>query len=491
MAKEPKRKSVQYLDVTTRPWTYPSRVPASRLTSDQWRMTAAEPTNLAYQTHLMRALKLEYKFVAKKGEDPKSTKVKEITKYYEELFEKCYWDLTKVAWEKDSYDLPFGGALEIGWWPDNAFGGKFPAGHPAWFVHVDAGTMWVNLGNPKYPYAQIDPNNNQRSIAFERREMARIMYLPHTSLALRGYQKSPTEQNWQVIGALSRLYTFDLKSLSDTPIAGILDLLDFSEDDVVEWKKGFEEMLMGINPIKIPILYEHEKPAKFVPFGQVDVDVTEKWKHYAEKCGNPYGLTIGSLGLYEHDRTLAGARIQRITTQRTGVGGFAYDEKRAINRQLFPPGCPVMFDWDVPEVEDVLKREQARGTRIAYMGVAVDKGALDPEDMLEQMIEDGVFTIPVKPGAIEEGISGPPKSPPQQQKPPGGPKPKGEYPEYPPAMKAAHIVEETLLLKQDMGDDLEQTKAFKLMQDTLVDQLYGRSIKGDISDLFTKLREKE
>lgn len=484
MPKEPRQKSITFLE--TQPIRAPNRTP-SFLTADQWRYVSAEPTNNAFQVHLIRALKLAYKFVPKKGEDPKSNEVKEIIKYYEELFQKCAWDLAaKTIWEKDSYDLPFGGALEIGWWTDDAFGGKFPAGYPAWFVTVDSGTMWINQArgsNNRFPFCQIDPNDTQRVIPFKRREIARLGYLPHTSIRLHGYYKSPTEQNYTVIEALSRLYTYDLKSLSDTPIAGILDLADFSEDDVIEWAAGFKEMMMGIESIKIPLLYAHEKPARWVPFGNTERNTKEQWKHYAEKCGNPYGLTIGSLGLYEHDRTLAGARVQRITTQRTGVGGFAWDEKNAINRQLFPPGCPVMMDWDVPEVEDVLKRRQAEGVRIAYMGQMVQAQSLKPEDMLEQAIEDGIFTIPVQPGAVEEGITGAPKPPVQKEVPPKPPKPGGSYPEYPPAMKAAHVVENTLLLKQEVGDDLEQTKAFKDMQKVLMKLFTRRKYKGRISQL--------
>ena len=489
MPKAPKQKSVLYLD--GQPVRVASRVPSS-LSSDEWRLTAREPTNAAYQGHLIRALKLSYKFVPKRGEDPKSPKVKEIIEYYEELFAKNSWNLTKIAFEKDSYDLPFGGALEIGWWSDSAFGGKFPAGYPAWFVHVDAGTVRVNQAssNGQYPFCQIDPNDTQHIIPFRRRDIARLLYLPHTDIKLRGYQNSPTEQNWQIIQALSRLYTYDMKTLTDTPIAGILDLADFSEEDAIEWAKGFQEMMMGIESIKIPILYEHERPVRFVPFGNAERDTKDQWKHYAERCGNPYGLTIGSLGLYEHDRTLAGARIQRITTQRTGVGGFAWDEKNAINRQLFPLGCPVRFDWDVPEIEDVVKRRQAEGLRIAYMGQMVQVGALKAEDMLEQAIEDEIFTIPVKPGAIEEGITGLPKPPKQKEVPPKAPKPGGTYPEYPPAEKAAHVVENTLLLKQEVGDDLEQTKAFKDMQETLMDLFTGLASKGDVSKLVKEIYGK-
>lgn len=485
MAKEPKPKSILYLE--RQPARVSPRAP-SYLSATQWRYAAKEPTNLAYQTHLMRALKLEYKFIPKKGKDSKDPEVKKVIEYYDELFYTNNWSTVKTMWEKDSYDLPFGGALEIGWWPKTAFGGKFPAGYPAWFIHVDGGTMWISSDTSKYPFMQVNPNDNADKRPFKRNEIARLMYLPHPDLQHKGYQYSPTEQNYQVIEALSRLYTFDIKSMSDTPIAGILDLMDFKEEDALEWAIGFKEMMMGIDPIKIPILYEHEKQAKFVPFGQVTVDVAEKWKHYAEKAGNPYGLTIGSLGLYEHDRTLAGARVQRITTQRTGVGGFAWDERNSINRQLFPPGCPIMYEWDVPEIEDKLKLEQARGVRAAYMKAYVDAGALHPEDMLEQAVEDNVFTIKPRPGVIEPGIGKPVKPPKAEETSPKAPRTKKEYPEYPPAMKAMHVVEETLLLKQDVGDDLEQTKAFKNMQETLADAFQVISGKSKITALVKEAK---
>jgi len=57
-------------------------------------------------------------------------------------------------------------------------------------------------------------------------------------------------------------------------------------------------------------------------------------------------------------------------------------------------------------------------------------------------------------------------------------------------MKAAHVVEETLLLKQDVGDDLEQTRAYELMQEVLAGQLYGKEIKGFITNLFGSLEGK-
>ena len=135
MVKEPKQKAVLHID--SAPYRVLNRAP-SFLTSEQWRMAAAEPTNAAYQGHLTRALKLSYKFAPRRGEDPKSSKITQIVDYYNELFERSNWDVMKAAFEKDSYDLPFGGALEIGWWPDTAFGGKFPAGYPAWIVQTFA-----------------------------------------------------------------------------------------------------------------------------------------------------------------------------------------------------------------------------------------------------------------------------------------------------------------------------------------------------------------
>ncbi len=145
------------------------------------------------------------------------------------------------------------------------------------------------------------------------------------------------------------------------------------------------------------------------------------------------------------------------------MGAFAWAVEKAVNRQFFPPGCPIQMAWDVPEVEDLVKRRTAEGMRVAYLSEMVKSGMMERADALEQVLDDGILTIKPAPGVIEPGIRGLPAAP----------TPEKRYPEYPDAMTkseaarlAARVIEKSVLL--------EETEAYSDMQSTLREQLFSK-----------------
>lgn len=126
--------------------------------------------------------------------------------------------------------------------------------------------------------------------------------------------------------ALARLFEYDMKNLSNTPTAGVLDLADFSEEDVVEWAKGFNEMMSKIESIKIPVLYKHEKPSRFTPFGNTYHNPKEQWKHHRDNM-QLVGKD-GELWLYVSE---------------DGETGVLYDSVRNIESD--PKPLQVFFKW--------------------------------------------------------------------------------------------------------------------------------------------------
>lgn len=448
---EPKRKA---LALTVEPSFVPQRIPGGLLTASNWRFLSKECVNNAYQQYLLRALRNEVKFTARKGKED-DPRVKSLSQYYQDLFDQYAFDLVLVQWLQDSFDLPFGGALEVHW--------NNKTGLPDGFWHVDAGTLYVNAGSQAYPYVQIVPDKFSKPVAFKRREIARLIYNPHTDSQQYGYQRSPVEMNYPNIQACAKLLEYDHKLLSGTPVAcSILNLADWTEADAVEWLKGFSEMMLGgISPLKIPVLYENSGAAKLIPISK-EQDTEKLWRHYIEKSGTIYGLGIGDIQMYEHSRTLAGARITHLKSRRTGVGAFAWSVKKAVNRQFFPPGCPVELDWDVPEIEDLVKRRQAEGLRVAYLTNLSTAGCMQKEDVLEQVLDDGILTIKPAPGVIEPGIRGLPSAPTPEKK----------YPEYPEALQseaarlAARVVMKSILV--------DESPAFEKMEDHLKDQLLDK-----------------
>jgi hypothetical protein len=449
---EPRRKG---LALTIEPSFIPQRIPGGMLTAGNWRFLSREFVNTAYQQVLIRSLRNEVKFVPRRGreDDPR---VESLAAYYRELFDRYAFDLVLTQWLQDSLDLPFGGVLELHW--------NEKTGLPDAFWHIDAGTMYVNAGSRAYPYVQLADDQTMKPVAFKEKEIARLVYNLHTDSRQYGYQRSPVEMNYANITACGKLYEYDHKLLSGTPVAcSILNLADWTEADAVEWLKGFSEMMLGgISPLKIPVLYENTGAAELIPISK-EQDTEKLWKDYISKSGMVYGLGIGDLMYAEHQRTLAGARITLLRSRRTGVGAYAWSVKKAVNRQFFPLGCPIELDWDTHEVEDVVKRRQAEGLRIAYLGQMVQAGAMAAEDMLEQIIKDGdILTIKPEPGVIQPGIRGLPSAP----------KPERQYPEYPEALQseaarlAARVVMKSILV--------EESPAFEKMEDQLKDQLLNK-----------------
>lgn len=443
---EPKRKA---LALTVEPSFVPQRIPGGMLTAGNWRFLSREFVNTAYQQFLIRALRNDVKFTARKGQED-DPRVQDLTAYYQDLFDRFAFDLVLPQWLQDSFDLPFGGALEISW--DNK------TGLPNGFWHVDAGTLFINAGSQSYPYVQLMQDQISKPVAFKKGEIARLIYNLHTDSRQYGYQRSPVEMNYPNIQACAKLYEYDHKLVSGTPVvSAILNLGSWTEQDVVEWLRGFEELMTGgISPLKIPALYECEGDVDLIKLSEPQ-DSEKLWKDYIAKSGMVYGLGIGDLQYAEHQRTLAGARITHLKSRRTGVGAYAWSVKKAINRQFFPPGCPIELDWDVPEVEDLVKRRTAEGLRVAYLTEMVKSGMMQREDGLEQILDDGILTIKPAPGVIQPGIHGLPSAPTLEKR----------YPEYPDvtmtkseaARLAARLIEKSILL--------EETKAYGDMQENL------------------------
>jgi hypothetical protein len=68
-----------------------------------------------------------------------------------------------------------------------------------------------------------------------------------------------------------------------------------------EWITAFKSMILGnpIDALKIPVLYEHTKPAEFIPFGKPPSEImfdTTTLK-YAQILSAGYGLSLSDIGM--------------------------------------------------------------------------------------------------------------------------------------------------------------------------------------------------
>lgn len=378
-----KPKSIQkpsvYLTRTVFRFTDPTGFSA-----DQWRLIAREPINKMAQRFIVRELSsLPYQIVSDERNDPR---VDEYTERWSEIWEDgagfTVWLARTID---DACTLPFGAASECGWKGDDL----------VWVLHVDAATLLPTYER-KLPYVQVNPDDWTQRVYFNRRQLQRLRVNPRSDIRFKEYQISPTEDSFLPIEALSKIYLYYMQELTDTPPLGLLDVMDMTEGEATDWAASFREMLEGIDLIKIPMLYDHEKPAKWIPFGRTpqDLNVVEQFKRFAEMLLGEYGLSIGDLRLFEHESTKAGERVSQLVTERSGIGFWATLIADFINR-LLPPGLKFQFKQPRPERELVVASRQA--AQLAMLQAAAGgKAIITKEDALEQAVAWEIFDVEVE-----------------------------------------------------------------------------------------------
>jgi hypothetical protein len=288
----------------------------------------------------------------------------------------------------DVLTVPFGGAVEVT---------RYRDGTLAMFYHVDGATLFPTY-NEKTPFVQIDPESPTRRAYFNRNSLARIMWAPLPDVRNYGWSRTPVMEVFSAVEALMRSDVFYQQFLSNTPEAGILDLMDMKQDAALEWVKSWQELMMGIDPMKVPVLYEHSEPAKFLPFSRppAELSLPELVKRYAEQVCAAHGMDIADLGLFEHTNTLAGASRMVALSKRQGLGSLMRKIANLLNSML-PPS--VTFEWDPLDMEDKLRKVRTQKARAdTLMTFArVDPGSqesLFPASLIrKQAIADGILDI--------------------------------------------------------------------------------------------------
>ena len=318
--------------------------------------------------------------------------LKSQIKYYEKFF--AYtgdYDYAEVVeWlGADVLDLPFGGAAEIG------RAGDKPNGKVLWIEPLDGTTLFPTFSQD-YPVGQmvdgvVDP------VYFPKHAINRIYFSPRRELKRKGWGIAPPEKIYLAAELLNRGDTYYANLLLDTPEAGILDLGDMAKDAAEEWVQSFRAMLGGIDPLKIPVIYEHNNEIKFIPFGmppsQLMYDkITMKYAAFALAA---YGMSLSDLGLSAPSsggETLAGSIREERKTRKTGLAKIKRKMKYFYDRML-----PPSLEFRVIDLDDEVSVAVSRA-RLANATAAtqfVSNKMFTPEEMRQQTIQDGLITISV------------------------------------------------------------------------------------------------
>lgn len=365
-------------------WTHPNWYEANAWRSIAASQLACVGCKDAITGHV---LSLDWKVQARDSErrDELKDDVDYYTRFIQDTGEYEYSEV--IEWLLDDYlTLPFGGAAEVGREGDD------PNGRVLWIELLDGGTLFPTL-NMDWPYAQ-SINGIPKVVYFPKHAINRIYMSPRTEIKYKGWGMAPPEKIWFALQLLSRGDTYYANLLLDSPEAGILDLLDMSKDSAEAWVNAWRQMLTGIDPYKIPVLYEHTQKAEFIPFTRNPNEIAfnaSMARYDALLCAG-YGLTPSDISLNIGQGTLAGNIRDEKKSKRQGFGR-ARKKIMAWWNRILPPDLEFRY-IDIDE-ETSVAIGRARLAQATAAKALVDGVMFTEEEMRAQTISDGLVTISV------------------------------------------------------------------------------------------------
>ena len=338
-------------------------------------------------------LSLDWNITARDSEQ--QDELKEDIKYYTRLLERgnaYYTDMdftSHVEWIiKDLMDLPFGAASEIGREYNS------PNGKVTWIRPLDGGTLSPTLDN-EYPVAQHFPN--YQPVVFPREFISRIYLSPRTEIQREGWGMPPPERIYLAMEMLNRGDYYYSQLLMNTPEAGILDLGDTDKETAVEWVNSAREVLFGINPLKIPVLYEHTSKVQWIPFGKLPSEIMydSVTSRYITILTAGYGLTpsdIGMGGTSNGGETLSGTIRNERVSARSGKS-LAKKKLQTYFNNILPE--TLQFEWIDFDDEKNVAMSRARMANANAASIWIGSQIFSPDEIRRQAIADGMFTITI------------------------------------------------------------------------------------------------
>lgn len=418
---EPKQKSLEFPSTLRRflpNWITPMWTDAAR-----WRAVVRnQPIAIICRDRLIAYLQgLPWDIRAKETGEQEA--LEEDIKYYKEFVLRDFDEKMELIWQ-DALDLPIGGGAELVRWPANVlpeveeYGEIFkvtrpnPRGHVFKVVPVDGATLAPTYDND-FPIMQRVPGNATQGVFFNDNEMGRILLSPRPEFKVKGYGMPPPQRIFLSISLLYNGDQYYANLLSDTPEAGILDLIDMSMDDAQEWVSSYQTLLQGIDPQKIGVLYQHEKPAVWIPFGRPPADMlyNETTLKYGRITAAGYWLSLADVGLDPEGRTLAGEIRRQRDARRTGFGIVTEKTTNFMNRNVLPPYLE--FAFIEKDDEAMSNTGRARLLNAQALKAMKEGGFITADEGQEQLLKDGLLTIEVMPPSERP-------QPPQLPAPPQG-----------------------------------------------------------------------
>jgi hypothetical protein len=370
-------------------WTSPTWV-----TSEVWRtvVLSQQVCLICRETLIGNILSLDWKVEPR--DSTQRDELKRDIDYYTKFLEYSGdFDWSEIVeWvTSDLLDLPFGSGVEIGREGDNS------EGKVLWIELLDGGTLYPTL-NRDWPVAQYVPESGITPVVFPSHAINRVYMSPRTEIRRKGWGMAPPEKIWIALNLLSTGDNYYARLLMDTPDAGILDLIDMEKESAREWVEGWRQLLSGVDPQKIPVLYEHNTPAHWIPFTRnpSDIQFDNAIGRYTAIVSAGYGLTPSDIGLSSGGQnggnTMAGNLREERRSKRNGYARLKRKLESFMTR-LLPDTLRFRFiDMDDELMVSLGRARLANATAWTAM---VAGNMFTEEEARNQTIADGMLSISV------------------------------------------------------------------------------------------------
>jgi hypothetical protein len=284
----------------------------------------------------------------------------------------------------DLLDIPFGAGAEVG------RKGDAPEGRVMWFKPLDGGTLFPT-GNKNIPVVQYW--TGLEAIPFPAHAIARTYMSPVPVMDRQGWGMPAPEKIYFAMAMLSRGDKYYANLLLDIPTAGLLDLGDIEANDAKNFVESFKTVMTeSESAFRIPVLYEHNNPVTFIPFGKVPNDlmfdnITTK---YAAIIASGYGVSLSDIGLNTNGGTLAGEIRGDVRSQKNGKARIKSKMKYFFD-QILPD--TLQFSFVDTDAEFNVANSRARlASATAFQGM-INMKAFSPQEVRSQFIADGLVSI--------------------------------------------------------------------------------------------------
>jgi len=360
---------------------------------EAWRAVVANQpvATLCRDTLLAYVNALDWKVQARDStqQDELSGDIDYYTRGFEYEFGVDFTEHIEIVGQ-DVLTIPFGGATEI------IRENDAPNGRVLAIIPIDGVTLFPTL-SAKSPVGQRVLGYDIDTIYFPYYAINRIYLSPRPQIKREGWGLAPPEKIYLSLEMLRRGDVYYANLLLDTPEAGILDLMDMEKESAEQWIESFRSLLGGIDPFKIPVLYEHDKEVKWIPFTRPPSEImyNEISLKMASYVAAGYGLSLGDLGISASTsggETLAGSIREERKTRKSLLSVLKKKFRAYFNRML-PES--LSFEWIDYDDELNVQRGRARMSTMTAFSQAIDKRMLTPKEGRMQMIRDGLITVSI------------------------------------------------------------------------------------------------